>query len=75
MMEMRLVLATIISRIRLESLPTAPIDPIVNITMSLRRGLPMRVRDRELSWASGYQAVPGEVHRYVDLAPEGAGLR
>ena len=67
MMEMCLVLSVLLSRFRLESSPTDRIDPVVNITMSLRSGMPMRVRSQDGAWEKGWVPVPGDVHRYVEL--------
>lgn len=53
MLEMKLVLAMMLQRLRLELVEGARVDPLVNITMTFRRGLPMRVRSPSDSAARG----------------------
>ena len=66
MMEMRLLLSLLLSRFRFEPC-AARVDPCVSITMSLRSGLPMRVRKADGEWARGWSPAQGDIRRYVDL--------
>jgi cytochrome P450 len=66
LMEMRLLLALLLGRFRFEPCQ-ARVDPCMSVTMSLRSGLPMRIRKADGAWEQGWAPVRGDIHRYVDL--------
>ncbi len=65
-MEMKLVLAMLMQRFRLELVPGARIDRSVTITMSPRQGMPMRIHQQDRQFA---QPAPlrGNVREMVEL--------
>lgn len=65
-MEIKLVLATLLSRFRLELPEGAVVEPRVAITMAPRAGLPMRVR-RRTDAPSSAVTLRGGVRALVDL--------
>jgi cytochrome P450 len=66
LLEMKVVLAMILRRFRLELYSRRPVDPVLNITLAPRNGLWMTVRsDEEFSESAG--SVRGTVRRLVDL--------
>lgn len=68
-MEIKIVLAMLLARFRVEIDPDARIDRRVAITMAPKHGLPMRVRAADGGWRSGPRTFPGDVRGLVDLGP------
>jgi cytochrome P450 len=66
-MEIKIALATMLQRVRVELLPGARVDRRVAITMAPRRGLPMRIRVADRGWRAGPRAVSGNMRELVDL--------
>ncbi|NJL03272.1 MAG: cytochrome P450 [Spirulinaceae cyanobacterium SM2_1_0] len=66
-LEIKLVLALICQRYRLQFVPTVPIDRRGFITLSPAQGLPMRVCQRDRQFQLGVGDVQGNVHELVDL--------
>jgi cytochrome P450 len=67
MLEAKLVLALLLRRYRLETIPGTRIDRQVSITMRPRHGLPMIVRPPDRQFEQGKGKVRGNVHEMVDL--------
>lgn len=57
MMEVRIVLAMLLQAFRFELVPNARMDRFVSITMSPRRGLPMRLQPRDRSVDRHHQST------------------
>lgn len=66
MMEIKIVLAMLLQRYRLELLPGDKIDRRVAITMAPREGLRMRVR-KGGAWSAGPRDLGGNVRELVEL--------
>lgn len=67
MLEMKLVLAMILQRYRLEFIPGTRVDRFVGGTMSLKGGLPMLVQPQDRQFMRGVGGVRGNVREMVDL--------
>lgn len=67
MMEIKLVLATLLQRFRLELAPGAQVERIVHATMGLRRGLPMIVRPQDRAFERGVGGLRGNIREMVEL--------
>jgi len=72
MLEMKLVLAMILQRHRLEFIPETRVDRFVGGTMSLKGGLPMLVQKQDRQFEQGVGGVRGNVREMVTL-PNGKG--
>jgi cytochrome P450 len=68
MMEIKIALATLLQRFRVELLPGMTIDHRVAITMAPRAGLPMRVRPADGGYRSGPRDVRGTVRDLLSLS-------
>lgn len=66
MLEMKVVLAMILRRFRLELDTRHPIDPVLNITMAPRHGMRMFVRDNA-DFQAGVGNVRGGICKLVEL--------
>jgi cytochrome P450 len=69
MTEIKIVLAMLLQRFRVELIPGTRVDRAVSITMSVKGALPMRIeaRDRRSDRVAG--GVVGDVREMVDLPP------
>jgi cytochrome P450 len=67
MLEMKLILAMILRRIRVELDASRSVDPVLNITMAPRYGLHMMVHDKTGSSNPG-GTVRGGIRRLLDLS-------
>jgi len=67
MLEMKLVLAMILQRHRLEFVPGTRVDRLVGSTMSLKGGLPMLVQKQDRQFEQGVGGVRGNVREMVTL--------
>jgi cytochrome P450 len=66
-MEIKIVLATLLQRFRVELLPRARVDRRVRITMAPKNGLPMRVRPADHGWRGAPRDLRGDVRDLVEL--------
>lgn len=60
-MELKIVLAMILQKYRLQLQPNAKIDPLVGITMGPQAGLPMIVHPQDCQFAANKTAVRGKI--------------
>lgn len=67
MQQMKIALAMILQRYRLQFIPDTPVDRFVSITMSLKNGLPMLVQKQDRRFMQGVGGVRGNVHEMVTL--------
>lgn len=70
MMEIKIALAMILQRFRVERVGAARVDRRVAITMAPKHGLPMRIRRADHAWASARRKLPavrGDIHELVEL--------
>jgi cytochrome P450 len=67
MMEIKIVLATLLQRYRLQLQPNARIDRFVGITMSPKKGMPMLVHPQDRRFAHSRAEVRGNVREMVEL--------
>jgi cytochrome P450 len=70
MMEIKIALAMLLQRFRVERLPSARIDRRVAITFAPKNGLPMMVRPADGAWAAaqrGMAPVRGNMREIVEL--------
>ncbi len=69
-MEIKIALAMLLQRFRVERTPGARIDRRVAITMAPKHGLPMLVRTNDGAWAAAKRSLPavrGNLHEIVEL--------
>ncbi len=67
-MEIKIVLATLLQRFRVELAPSARIDRRVAITMAPKHGMPMRIRPADNGWKHGAGALrKGNVQELVQF--------
>ena len=66
LLEMKLVLAMLLRRFRLEFDPSRPVDPVLNITMAPRSGLRMKLRD-DTRFELGVGNARGRIRKLVEL--------
>ncbi|HEY8072883.1 MAG TPA: cytochrome P450 [Labilithrix sp.] len=66
-MEIKIVLAMLLQRFRVEMPPHAKIDRRVMITMAPKNGLPMRIRPADRAWRAGPRDVRGNIRELVAL--------
>jgi cytochrome P450 len=66
-MEIKIALAILLQRFRVEMAPRARVDHRVMITMAPKGGLRMRVRPADRRWSAGGQDVRGGVRALVEL--------
>jgi hypothetical protein len=69
-MEIKIALAMLLQRFRLERTPKARIDRRVAITMAPKHGLPMRIRANDGAWAAARRSLPavrGNIHEILEL--------
>ena len=66
-MEIKIALAMLLQRFRLELAPKALVDHRVMITMAPRNGLTMRVRVADKGWRAGANGVTGKIRDLVEL--------
>jgi cytochrome P450 len=69
MMEIKIALALLLQRFRVELLPGTTIDRRVAITMAPRQGLRMRVRRADRGFHRGPRDVRGDIRELVTLPP------
>lgn len=70
-MEIKIALAMLLQRFRVERTPGARVDRRVAITMAPKNGLPMRIRRADGAWAAARRSlapVSGNLREIVDLA-------
>jgi cytochrome P450 len=67
MLEIKVVLAMLLQRFRLQFVPRVPIDRYGLITIGPRRGLPMQVCHADRQFGTGVGGVRGNVREMVDL--------
>lgn len=65
--EIKIVLAMLLQRFRVELTGGTKIDRRVAITMAPKHGLPMRVRRADRAWRSGPRTFRGDVRELVEL--------
>lgn len=65
--EIKIVLAMLLQRFRVELIGGTKIDRRVAITMAPKHGLPMRVRRADKAWRSGPRTFRGDVRELVEL--------
>jgi cytochrome P450 len=70
MMEMKVVLAMMLQRFRLELVPGARIDRTVNVTLASAHGMPMRVHAQDQRFDASARRVRGSVRQMVLLESE-----
>ncbi|MBX3187436.1 MAG: cytochrome P450 [Labilithrix sp.] len=66
-MEIKIALAMLLQRFRVELPPRARVDRRVAITMAPRDGLPMRIRPPDRAWRSGPRGSRGNVRELLEL--------
>lgn len=67
MMEMKIVLAMLLQRYRLEFIPGTAVDRFVLGAFSLKHGLPMLVQPQDCRFDQGVGGVRGDIREMVDL--------
>ena len=67
MMEIKIVLAMMLQRYRLELIPGTRIDRRYQITLSPQHGLPMTINAQDRQFSRGVGGVVGNVRQMVDL--------
>ena len=70
MMEIKIAIAMMLQRFRVERLASWRVDRRVAITMAPKNGLRMRMRSADGAWAPARRALPdvrGDVREIVDL--------
>jgi cytochrome P450 len=67
MMEIKIVLALLLQRYRLQFIPQVTVDQTGVIVMSPRRGMPMQVHPQDRAWGRGVGGVRGNVRDLVKL--------
>ena len=67
MMEIKIVLATLLQRYRLQLQPDTRIDRFVGITMSPKQGMPMIVHTQDRRFEHSRAEVRGNVREMVEL--------
>jgi cytochrome P450 len=65
LLELKLTVARIMQRFRLNVVPGSTIDAVVQLTLRPREGIPMTVHKQDGSFAAG--SISGNIHRMVDL--------
>lgn len=65
--ELKLILAVLLQRVRLEPVPGTQVDRLTTITLSIRGQLPMVVRAQDRAFGRGAGGVRGTVREMVDL--------
>ncbi len=68
MQEMKLMLAMILQRYRLEFIPNTRVDRFVGFTMAVKSGLPMIVRKQDRQFTRPVGRARGNVHQMLELA-------
>jgi cytochrome P450 len=69
-MEIKIALAMLLQRFRVERTPGARVDRRVAITMAPKHGLPMRIRANDGAWLAARRSLPavrGNLREIVDL--------
>lgn len=66
-MEIKIALAILLQRFRVELPPDAEIHRRVAITMAPRDGMPMIVRPADRAWRTGFRRARGNVREIVDV--------
>jgi len=66
LMEIKIVLAMLLQRFRVQVVPNAQIDHQIKITLSPKRGMPMTVHAQDRQFTK--TAVRGTIHQLVDVA-------
>lgn len=66
-MEIKIALAMLLQRFRVELLPHTQLDRRVAITMAPKGGLPIVVRPADDAWRTGPRDVRGDIHELVEL--------
>lgn len=67
MLEIKIVLAMLLQRFRLQFVPRVPIDRYGLITMGPKHGLPMRISTQDRQFTKGVGGVRGNVRDMVEL--------
>jgi cytochrome P450 len=67
MMEIKLVLAMLLQRYRLEFIPKVPIDRVGMVVMAPKQGMPMQVHAQDRRFSQGVGQVRGNVREMVKL--------
>jgi cytochrome P450 len=67
MMEIKIILATLLQRYRLQMVPNAAVDRYFGVTMSPKAGMPMTVQAQDGKFAEGVVSVGGNVREMVTL--------
>jgi cytochrome P450 len=65
LMEIKLALALIVQRFRLELPPYTRVDPELRLTLRPRNGLPMRIHAQDNTFST--TPIQGGIHRLIDL--------
>jgi cytochrome P450 len=67
MAQLKVVLATLLQRFRVEFVPGTRVDRTLSITMSVKGALPMRIQPRDGRFRDGAHGLRGDVREMVDL--------
>jgi len=70
MMEIRIVLAMILQRYRLQLAPGTKIDHLVTVTLAPKDGMPMIIHHQDRQFRGENEPVRGTIHEMVDLGAE-----
>jgi cytochrome P450 len=65
MLELKLTVARVMQRFRMNVIPGSPIDGVIQLTLRPRRGIPMTVHAQDRAFAAS--PVTGNIHRMIDL--------
>lgn len=67
MQELKVILALVLQRHRLEFLPEKRIDRLIHVTMTPRNGMPMMVHTQDREFKRGVGGVRGNIREMVNL--------
>jgi hypothetical protein len=67
MQELKIILALVLQRYRLEFLPGKPVDRLVHVTLTPKNGMPMVVHTQDRQFKHGVGGVHGNIRNMVKL--------
>jgi cytochrome P450 len=67
MQELKIILALVLQRYRLEFLPGTQVDRLVHVTLTPKNGMPMRVHMQDRQFKQGVGGVRGNIRNMVKL--------
>jgi cytochrome P450 len=67
MQELKVILAMVLQRYRLELMPGTRVDRLVHVTLTPKNGMPMIVRKQDRQFAQGVGGVHGNIRKMVKL--------